>query len=130
MELAKLMEDGTLELINTALMRDKDITAHLAAGYCEFIPARQPKARAGYKPQDQYEIKDFKLIQSWELVEDKELVEDNINNLKEQLAATDYKVIKCMEASLTGEKLPYDINQLHKTRQELRDSINNLETKI
>lgn len=130
MELAKLMEDGTLELINTSHMRDKDITAYLAAGYCEFIPTRQPKARTGYKPQDRYEIKDFKLIQSWELVEDKEFIEDNINNLKEQLSATDYKVIKCMEASLIGEQLPYNIKNLHKSREELRNKINELEKQM
>lgn len=130
MELGKLMEDGSLELINTSHMNDKDVTAHLSAGYCEFIPAPQPKARTGYKTQDRYEIKDYKLVQSWELVEDKELIHDDINRLKEQLSSTDYQIIKCMEASLSGEKLPYDINLLHKTRQELRDNINNLEAKI
>ena len=130
MELAKLMEDGTLELINTVHMRDNDITAHLAAGYCEFIPARQPKARAGYKTQDRYEIKDYKLVQSWELIEDKELIQQNIDKLKERLSSTDYKIVKCMEASLIGEQLPYNIKNLHKSREELRNKINELEKQM
>ena len=43
------------------------------------------------------------------------------------LADGDYKVIKCMEAFLCGEPLPYDIAVLHAERQELRDIINNSE---
>lgn len=43
------------------------------------------------------------------------------------LADGDYKVIKCMEAYLCGEPLPYDIAALHAERQKLRDIINNSE---
>ena len=50
-----------------------------------------------------------------------------IRKLKEQLAATDYKVIKCAECQLLGEELPYDIIQLHAERQAIRDEINRLE---
>lgn len=45
------------------------------------------------------------------------------------LAEGDYKVIKCMEAFLCGEPLPYDIVALHSERQELRDIINKAENK-
>lgn len=41
-----------------------------------------------------------------------------------ELAEEDYKVIKCMEAFLCGEPLPYDIAALHAERQELREVIN------
>jgi hypothetical protein len=50
-----------------------------------------------------------------------------INNLKEQLASTDYKIIKCAECSMVGEEMPYDVNELHTERQAIRDGINLLE---
>ena len=43
------------------------------------------------------------------------------------LAEGDYKVIKCMEAFLCGEPLPYDIAALHAERQAMRNIINNAE---
>lgn len=54
-------------------------------------------------------------------------VEAEIAELKSQLSATDYKVIKCYEAQLVGEELPYDVVALHAERQALRDKINKLE---
>ena len=50
-----------------------------------------------------------------------------IDNLKEALTMTDYKVIKCMEAYLCGEALPYDIEALHAERNAQRSEINKLE---
>lgn len=41
-----------------------------------------------------------------------------------ELGSGDYKVIKCMEAFLCGEPLPYDITALHAERQALREIIN------
>lgn len=54
-------------------------------------------------------------------------VEEQIAELKAQLTATDYKVIKCSEAQMAGEELPYDIAELHAERQALRNEINALE---
>lgn len=53
--------------------------------------------------------------------------EGEIAELKAQLVSTDYKIIKCSEAQLVGEELPYDIVVLHSERQALRDRINELE---
>ena len=53
-----------------------------------------------------------------------------IDALKAQIAEGDYKVIKCAEAQLMGEELPYDVEQLHTERQALRDRINELEQLI
>lgn len=47
--------------------------------------------------------------------------------LKAQLAAEDYKVIKCFEAQMCGEELPYDISELHAARNAIREQINALE---
>lgn len=49
-----------------------------------------------------------------------------IYELKAQLNATDYKIIKCSECSLAGEPLPYDVAALHAERQAIRDEINEL----
>ena len=56
--------------------------------------------------------------------------EDQIASLKAQLSSTDYKIIKCSEAQLLGEELPYDITSLHAERQALRDKINELEAEL
>lgn len=53
-----------------------------------------------------------------------------INALKDELAATDYQVIKCYEASLLGEPLPYDIKALHSSRNEIRTRINQYQDKF
>lgn len=58
---------------------------------------------------------------------DKKEVENKIQELKKRLSAGDYKIIKCYEASLLKEILPYDIENLHKKRDELRKNINELE---
>lgn len=50
-----------------------------------------------------------------------------IDGLKLELESTDYMVIKCMEAVMTGEEMPYDVSELHAERQALRDRINELE---
>ena len=53
-----------------------------------------------------------------------------IAELKSQLASTDYKIIKCSEAQLVGDELPYNVAELHTERQALRDRINQLEASI
>ena len=55
-------------------------------------------------------------------------IQNEIADLKSQLEATDYKVIKCMEYSINGLELPYDMQEIHAERQALRDRINELET--
>ena len=53
-----------------------------------------------------------------------------IDAIKAELSETDYQVIKCYEASLVGEELPYDIKALHEDRNEKRAQINALETNL
>lgn len=61
---------------------------------------------------------------------DTQALRAEIQALKDSLAASDYKVSKCYEASLTGAELPYDIAALHKERQVVRDKINELEARL
>ena len=42
----------------------------------------------------------------------------------------DWKVIKCYEAKLKGEELPYDLNALMAQRQAVRDEINRLQEQM
>ena len=50
-----------------------------------------------------------------------------VEELKMQLAESDYKVIKIAECAACGLPLPYDAEALHSERQALRDRINELE---
>ena len=59
----------------------------------------------------------------------RELILD-IESLKSELQASDYKVIKCAEAICLNEELPYNMTALHKERQALRDKINELESEV
>ncbi len=63
----------------------------------------------------------------YESVYDYQKARGQILVLKEQLADGDYKIIKCYEANLLGNALPYSISDLHAERQELRNKINELE---
>ena len=56
-----------------------------------------------------------------------EKIKQKIAELQSQLSNTDYKITKCQEYSLVGLELPYDIEELHKERQAIRDEINKLE---
>ena len=58
-----------------------------------------------------------------------EIIKQTIE-FKKQLDSTDYKIMKCMEFTLAGLEVPYDIEELHKVRQELRNKINELRTKL
>lgn len=53
-----------------------------------------------------------------------------INELKDELQSEDYKIIKCYEASLAGQDLPYDILELKNKRDALREQINELENSL
>lgn len=66
----------------------------------------------------------------YEKVVDRKGIRSEIAALKDKLSESDYKVIKCYEASLIGKELPYDIASLYSERQSIRDRINDLELKI
>lgn len=66
----------------------------------------------------------------YEVVPDRQAMRRKIEELKASLTDTDYQVIKCYEASLIGAPMPYDMTELHNSRQEIRDQINNIDQKI
>lgn len=57
-------------------------------------------------------------------------VNAQIADLKNRIAASDYKVIKTYEYTLMGEQTEYDMETVHAERQALRDQINTLETQL
>lgn len=52
-----------------------------------------------------------------------------LSSLEKQLSDGDYKIIKSYECSLNIE-IPYDMEQLHSERQNIRDRINSLREEI
>ena len=57
-------------------------------------------------------------------------IQMEIKRIKSELQESDYKVIKCAEAICLNSELPYNMTELHKERQALRDKINKLESEV
>lgn len=70
-----------------------------------------------------YKEIDGKIVLTWTAYPNYEA----IKMLKDKLASSDYKITKCYEASLLNTELPYNIEDLHTERQEIRNEINRLE---
>lgn len=67
--------------------------------------------------------------------EERQKTEMKICNLIADLTSTaseigDWKVMKCTEAKLLGEGLPYDLEALHEKRKAVRDEINKLQAEL
>jgi hypothetical protein len=60
----------------------------------------------------------------------KGFIESRISHLRVFLNDTDYQVIKCYEAQLLQEEMPYDLQTLLNERKAWRDEINQLEFEI
>lgn len=58
---------------------------------------------------------------------DYQRIKQKVADLKQALTDSDYKVMKCYEASMLGQPMPYDIEEVHAERQAMRDKINELE---
>lgn len=61
---------------------------------------------------------------------EKDKTQQAIWELKSKLAETDYKIIKCSEASMSGEEMPYDLAAVIEERDAWRAEINELEAKL
>lgn len=125
---AKLV-DGAL-VTTCAAAEDTGLIARITAdGFKPYDQsAPQPEvgelqaARAAYREESD------RISLRWEIVEhDPEKIEAEIARLQDELAATDYQVIKSYEYSLAGEPSPYNAKALHDRRQGLRDRIKELE---
>jgi hypothetical protein len=54
----------------------------------------------------------------------------NLYSLKEKLNQTDYKIIKCYEAFMRQQPLPYNLEELSTQRDAWRAEINQLEEEL
>ncbi len=61
---------------------------------------------------------------------DKQRLKNEIETRKKELSDSDYKIVKCYEASLLNNPLPYDVEELHQSRQRIRNEINQLESQV
>lgn len=130
MELAKILPDGSVDIRFCPPGRGEKMAQLREAGFLDYVPTEQPKADTGFVTVDSFEIIDGRIVQSWSTIFDPTVVQSRIAELKAQLEESDYKVTKCYESSLLNEPLPYDINELHRERQAIRDEINRLEESL
>ena len=96
------------------------------AGFLPYEETEKPVTPENIIPHNYkrtFKEEDGKIVLVWKAYPNYEA----IKKLKEKLVSTDYKVIKCYEVSLLGEELPYDMEEVHRERQEIRDEINRLE---
>lgn len=130
MELAKILPDGTADIRFCPPSHGERMAQLREAGFLNFVPTEQPQADTGFVAVDSFAVVDGCVVQSWKIKVDPVLMQSRIDELKAELAESDYKVTKCYEASLVGESLPYNITELHRERQSIRDEINRLEVLI
>jgi hypothetical protein len=57
-------------------------------------------------------------------------ISHRLPELKKILEETDYKVIKCYEAQLANDQMPYNLQELLAQRKSWRDEINAIEFEI
>lgn len=123
-------EDGKPQSRTVTIEEQAQVLAKNGWKPVDEIDCSKLKADDGYivrvVPYDAGERISFK----YETVEDRNKTKREIETLKASISGTDYKIIKCYEASLVGEELPYDIAALHSERQEIQEHINELEAKL
>ena len=93
----------------------------------ELPPMEDNKKMLAYKLENEKWILDENKYQEILNVEAEDEKQAKIKELQSELNESDYKIIKCNEYKLAGLELPYDIEELHKQRQALRDEINKLQ---
>ena len=75
MELAKILEDGTIDL----RFCDKRLGAKMAEfrnnGFLDFVSGEQPQCNAGFIAIDSYEVVDGKVVQTWTIETEQQKIE-------------------------------------------------------
>lgn len=90
-------------------------------------PEKDNKKMLAYKLENEKWVFNESKYQEILNAEAEEEKQAKIKELQSELNESDYKIIKCNEYELAGLELPYDIEELHKQRQALRDEINKLQ---
>ena len=127
---AKLVEG---QLITTcAIEDDLDLINQITADGFKLYDedAGEPEVGQYQKLEPIYHEQVDKITLYWEIVEDPEKVRQEIARVQEQIAESDYKVIKSYEYVMAGITPPYDPLVLHSERQALRDQIEEMEFRL
>lgn len=96
----------------------------------EFVPSSFNGELGEYdSPKPYYIEENGVVLQKWEVItNDSAKIASKIASLKSELDESDYKVMKCYEATIAKlDEMPYDLDALVLSRQEKRDEINRLE---
>ena len=97
---------------------------------CQFAPYKpnpSPELEALHATLPVYELIDGAIVQKWESAgADMHRVATRIKDLKQQLAGSDYLIIKYQETMITGGDPGWGILDTIKERQQWRDEINKL----
>ena len=110
-------------------LQGKDIW--LLPANCTLI--EPPEAKDGFDivwSGDAWEYKEQEKEPEPYVPTEKEKTQQKIWDLKEKLSETDYKILKCSEASLQGKEMPYDLDVVVAERDGWRAQINELEEKL
>ncbi len=124
---ARIVDKYTVEVIDIATLgKQKSLDR-----FFDFVESEPPEVGGLDSLVPYYELRGNVVHQLWEIETDSPaLITERINALKAELAATDYQVLKCYEATLIGTPLPYNLTALTTARATLRTQINTLQQKL
>lgn len=132
--LKKKESDRTIEELMLIIKRkniedQKKEELNLLSEYKDFDKEEQPSDLGEFDLAVPYYVEiDGVVIRKWEVVcDDSVKIASKISKLKNELESTDYKVIKCYEASMTQSPMPYNLEELVAERESKRAEINRLE---
>lgn len=103
---------------------------NILSTFKEFVPSVFTGELGEYDSPKPYYIEEGEsVLQKWEVISnDPAKIASKISSLKSELEDSDYKVMKCYEATIAKvDEMPYDANELIESRQTKRDEINRLE---
>ena len=108
MELAKILPDGTVDLRHCTSKECEKYKELKQKGFLEFISETPPQITLEQIATNSFDIIKERIVQKWNIKANNQYINNQVENLKHKLEESDYQIIKCYEASLLGEKLPYD----------------------
>jgi hypothetical protein len=96
-----------------------------------YLDFEEYKTKIGF-PKGIYRFLDEELIDDVEYVDVniRDVKTNRIIELKEKLNTTDYQIIKCYEAFMRQQPLPYNLEELSAQRDSWRTEINQLEQEL
>lgn len=103
---------------------------NILSTFKEFVPSVFTGELGEYDSPKPYYIEEGEsVLQKWEVISnDPAKIASKISSLKSELEDSDYKIMKCYEATIAKvDEMPYDANELIESRQTKRDEINRLE---